>query len=72
MNQILLLTVLCFASASCLKLENICSSHIFRYQDVQVNSFHRIKLNLKFESLEHYLINDKQNFWEALKIKHDQ
>ena len=82
MNKILVLAMLCFASTSCLNLKNICSSHIFRYNDVQVNSFHRVQSNLTFDSLSSYLINDsitcdiaefkeRQNFFDTLKIKHE-
>ena len=79
-NQILLLTLLCVASASCVELENICSSDSFEYNGLLVNAFHRVQQNVTFEPLLHYLINgsvkcdfseffNKTNYWEALDLK---
>ena len=67
-------------SASCVELENLCLSDSFDYKDVRVNSFQRLRLNVTFEPLTHYLIRptvhcnlfqfqNKTNFWEALKLK---
>lgn len=81
MNQILAILVLCAASAGCLELENLCSSDSFKYNDILVNAFHRTRLNLTFQPLSHYLINDtvkcdrgdfknQTNFLKALKTKH--
>lgn len=80
MNRILMLAMLCVASASCLELENICASDAFKYKDVLVNAFYRVQWSVTFESLNHYLINDtvkcdplefknKTNLQEALKFK---
>lgn len=80
MNRILLLAMLCIASASCVELENLCSSDAFEYNGVLVNAFHRLQQNVTFEPLSFYLINDtvkcdffkfknKTNFWEALRFK---
>lgn len=87
MTKIVLLTIiLAVASVSCGELENICSTDTFRYkgaiQRFVVNAFHRVQRNVTFEPLSHYLINDtvkcdfaefenKQNFWQTLKIKHE-
>ena len=80
MNRILVLAMLCVASAHCVELENLCSSDTFEYNGVLVNAFHRVQWNVTFESLSHYLINDtvkcdiaefqnKTEFWETLKAK---
>ena len=80
MNKFLVLAVLCIASASCVELENLCSSDSFDYKGVQVNAFYRVQQNITFESLSHYLIDDtikcdpsefknKTNLLETLKIK---
>ena len=82
MNRILLVALLFFASVSCLELKNLCSSDVFEYRDVLVNAFHVVPLNVTFKSLNHYLIkssvkcdllefNNKTNFWEALRLKHE-
>lgn len=74
--------MLCVASTNCVELENLCSSDTFEYAGILVNAFHRVQRNVTFKSLSHYLIKDsvkcdffefenKTNFWEALKIKHD-
>ena len=80
MNKFLVLAVLCIASASCVELENLCSSDSFDYKGVQVNAFYRVQQNITFESLNHYLIDDtikcdpsefiyKTNLEPALKFK---
>ena len=80
MNKFLVLAVLCIASASCVKLENLCSSDSFDYNGVEVNAFYRVRQNITFESLSHYLIDhavtcdssefiNKTNLFETLKIK---
>ena len=82
MNKFLVFLVLCIASASCVELENLCSSDHFGYSkyDVLVNAFYRERRNITFPSLRHYLINssitcepskfvNKTNFFEALRIK---
>ena len=66
MNKLLLLA-LCLASASCLQLENICSSDQFYYRGERgrevppelVNAFHKIGgQNITFKALNSYLIDD--------------
>ena len=80
MNRFLVLVVLCIASASCVELENLCSSDSFDYNGVEVNAFYRVRQNITFESLSHYLIDhavtcdqsefiNKTNYWEALKAR---
>ena len=80
MNKVVLLAMLCVAPVSCVELENLCSSDTFENKDVLVNAFNRVKLNLTFQSLNHYLINDTvvcdrpefnntANLDEALKLK---
>ena len=82
MKTTLVLAMLCVALAGCLELENICSSDSFYRDGVFVNSFYRVQFNVTFQPLSFYLINDtvecnpdefkdKNNFWEALKIKHE-
>ena len=82
MNRILLLVLLCVASATCVELENLCAFDAFEYKGMQVNAFQRVQWNVTFESLSHYLINEtikcdlnefknKANYWEVLKIKSD-
>ena len=58
MNKFLVLAVLCIASASCVELENLCSSDSFDYKGVQVNAFYRVQQNITFGSLRYYLIDD--------------
>ena len=80
MNKFLVLAVLCIASASCVELENLCSSDSFHWLGVQVNAFYRVPQNITFESLSHYLIDhavtcdpsefkNKTNLFETLKFK---
>lgn len=80
MNKILVILLLCAASASCFELENLCSSDTFIYNDLEVNAFYRVQLNFTFKSLGHYLIDDsvkcdenefrnKTNFLKAMKAK---
>ena len=82
MMKVLILAMLCVASVACVKLENICSDDSFEYKGVLVNAFHRVKLNITFQPLSFYLINDsvkcdpaefknKANFLKALKTKHE-
>ena len=82
MNKLLVFLVLCIASASCVELENLCSSDHFEYNGVLVNSFYKSRLNVTFPSLSYYLINssitcdrsefvNKTNFLEAIKIKNN-
>ena len=82
MNKLLVFLVLCIASASCVKLENLCSSDRFDYNGVLVNAFYRERWNVTFLSLNEYLINssmpcdrsefvNKTNFFEVLKIKNN-
>ena len=86
MSKILCLAILWVASVSCLELENICSSDAFEYRGAikkyLVNAFYRVERNVTFEPLSRYLINDtvkcdlaefenKTNFWEALRLKHE-
>ena len=72
--------MLCVASASCVELENICSSDTFVYKDTQVNAFYKVRQNITFQPLNFFLIDptvtcdqsefeNKTNFFEALKIK---
>ena len=74
--------MLCVALAGGVELENICSGDSFKVDGVLVNAFHRVRWNLTSEPLNHYLISDavncdpaefknKENFWEALKIKRE-
>lgn len=78
--KIFVFTVICVASASCVKLENLCASDHFIYKGVLVNAFHRVPRNVTFEGLNHYLIHDtvkcdhsqfknESNWWEAMKAK---
>ena len=80
MAKVVWLVVLCVASASCVELENICSSDAFEYDGELVNAFHRVRWNTTFASLSHYLIGDsvkcdlfefknRSNFWRAIKYK---
>ena len=80
MNKFLVLAVLCIASASCVELENLCSSDSFDYNGVQVNAIHRVRQNITFGSLRYYLIDDtikcdpseffnKNNLLKALNMK---
>lgn len=80
MNRFLVFLVLCVATANCVELENICSADHFEYADVKVNAFYRVKQNVTFESLAHYLIDrsitcdptefrNKSNLLEALKVR---
>ena len=80
MNKILLFLVLCVASASCVELENLCSSDSFTYNGVVVNAFFKVPQALRFHSLSNYLIKDtvacdktefknNTNLMEALKAK---
>ena len=82
MTKLLVLLVLCIASASCVELENVCSSGHFEYNGVLVNAFYKSPMNVTFPGLNHYLINssvpcdpsefvNKTNFWTALKIKNN-
>ena len=79
MNKFLVL-VLCIASASCVELENLCSSDSFDYKGIEVNAFHRVRQNVTFEPLSHYLIDlaimcdpsefyNKTRYWETLKYR---
>lgn len=79
MKQILLLAVLCFAFASGVELENLCSADTFKFEGLLVNAFHRAEEILMFEPLSHYLISDidkcdpsefknKRNYEEAVWI----
>lgn len=64
MNKILVIFVLYVASASCVELENLCSTDTFTYKGaftydrLLVNAFHRVQRQLTFEPLSYYLIND--------------
>ena len=82
MNKTVLLAMLCVASASCSGFGNICTLDNFELNKVLVNSVYKFQLNMTFGSLGHYLIkdnvrchisefNDKANYWEALKLKHE-
>ena len=83
MTKILFLfAILWVASAGCVELENICSFDTFRFNNLLVNSFHRVQRYVAFQPLSHYLINDtikcdffefknKTNFWEALRLKNE-
>ena len=82
MNKVLLLAMLCVASASCFELENICSSDTFKFEGLLVNAFYRVRLNMTFGSLNYYLLSDavkcyysefkdKANYWEALELKYE-
>ena len=82
MTKIVWLAILWVASASCVELENICSSDTLRFNDLLVNAFHRVQRNVTFQPLSYYLIKDtikcdffefknKTNFWEALRLKHE-
>ena len=84
MNKIVLLAMLCVASANCSEIGNICTLDNFEFNKMLVNSVYKFQLNMTFGSLGHYLIknnnnvrcyisefNDKANYWEALKIKHE-
>lgn len=81
MKRLSLLIVFCVASVSCVELGNICSSDSFNYRDVKVNAFHKLCQNITLEPLSFFLIDhtvtckqsefeNKTNFWEVLKIKH--
>lgn len=80
MNKIIVVLVLYAASASCVKLANLCSSDIFTYNGLAVNAFYRAQSNITFKPLGHYLIEDsvkcdenefrnKSNLQEALRLK---
>ena len=82
MKKILILAIVCVATARDVELENICSGDSFKLMGVRVNAFHRLRMNVTFQPLHHYLINDsvncdpaefenKKNFWSALKFKHE-
>ena len=82
MNRILLLAMLCVASGSCVKLENICSPDNFEYKGVLVNAFHKVQWNVTFRPLGDYLNNDtvkcnpakfkdKTNLEETLRLKNE-
>ena len=82
MKGTIFLVMLCVASVSCVDLKNICTADSFEYKGVLVNAFHRVQRNVTFESIGHYLIDNtvncdpsefqnKTNFWETLKLKHE-
>ena len=82
MNRILLLAMLCVASGSCVKLENICSHDSFEYKGLLVNAFYKVQWNVTFGLLDDYLINDtikcnpaqfsnKTNLEETLRLKNE-
>ena len=82
MSKLLVFPVLCIASASCVELENLCSSDHFEYDGVLVNAFYKSPMNVTFPGLSHYLINssvtcdrsefvNRTNFRTALKIKNN-
>lgn len=75
-----LLFVLLLGIANCVELESLCASDTFVYKGYRVNSFQRLRLNVTYEALEHYLIKsnvtcdpsqfkNKTNFIETLKLK---
>ena len=79
-TKIVLLAMLCVASASCVELENICPSDTFKFREVLVNAFHRVEGSVTFRPMTNFLVDDsvkcdffefknKENFWGALKIK---
>ena len=84
MRKLFVLAMLCIVSINCVELENICSSDTFvydgEYDDVLVNSFHRVRLNITFRPLSYYLIPDdikcdlgrfenKSNYYAGLQAK---
>ena len=80
MKKILILAIVCVATARDVELENIRKKDSFEYYDV--NAFHRFRWNVTFQPLRAYLINDtvtcdpaefknKTNFWDTLKFKHE-
>ena len=80
MSKLFVFLVLCIASASCVELENLCSSDHFEYNGTLVNSFYKERWNITFPSLSHCLINssvtcdrsefvNKTNYLEVLRIK---
>ena len=82
MKTTLILAMLCVALAGCFELESICSSDSFRRDGLLVNAFYRAHFNVTSLPLSSYLIKDtvdcnpaefkdKNNFWEALKLKHE-
>ena len=82
MKKVLILAILCIASAGCVELENICSDVSFKYYAELVNAIHRVRWNVTFQPLQQYLINDsvkcdqaefknKTNYLEALRIKQE-
>lgn len=82
MRPLLLFVMLCVASASCVELENLCSSDTFKHEGVLVNAFHRVQWNVTLEPPSHYLVpgtvkcdfrefKNKTNFWQALKLKYE-
>ena len=58
MKQLLVFLVLSIASASCVELENLCSSDHFQYNGTLVNAFYRNRQSIVFPSLNYFLINN--------------
>ena len=80
MNKLFVFLVLCIASASCVELENVCSSDHFEYNGTLVNAFYRNRQSIVFPSLNYFLINssipceqsefvNKTNYKVALEIR---
>lgn len=83
MNKFLVVfSVLCVASASCVQLENLCPSFHFEYQGIMVNSFTRVNQSVTFQPLNYYLaknvrcdaekFKNRTNYIELLRIRDEQ
>lgn len=62
-NVFLLGLVLYWSStANAVPLENLCESAVFQYENLKVNSVHRVKFNRYLEKLGTYLIDKELDF----------